>query len=99
MSGPELSQATERRVSLLFAPEERDEVRRILEDKCGNNLPFCKDLDSIQLERIRFGVLKLSEGNREKLERAVRLAAQDWRDLLMASGFANDVHAHESWVP
>jgi hypothetical protein len=50
------------------------------------------------LERVRFAALKLSEGNMEKLHRAVKLAKADWRDLLVAAGFADSVHAHKHWV-
>ena len=33
----------------------------------------------------------------EKLHRAVKLAKTDWRDLLVAAGFADSVHAHKHW--
>jgi hypothetical protein len=26
------------------------------------------------------------------------MAKHDWRDALMASGFANDPHAHRAWL-
>jgi hypothetical protein len=41
--------------------------------------------------------LKLSEGNLDKLNRAVALAKTDWRDLLMAAGFGEDIKAHLAW--
>ena len=96
---PELSIETEMRVQLLFPPDQVGEARKILRDECGNNLPFCENRDSIQMERLRFAALKLSEGNKDKLLRAVHLAQQDWRDLLVPAGFGNDVEAHRSWVP
>jgi hypothetical protein len=74
MTGQELSAETEKRVLLLFPREELADVRRILRDECGSNLPFCENGDSIQMERVRFAVLKLSEGDRDKLLRAVQLA-------------------------
>jgi hypothetical protein len=46
---------------------------------------------------ILFRPLKLSNGNFEKLRQAVDLAKIDWRDLLVAAGFANDVEAHKKW--
>jgi len=30
---------------------------------------------------------------------AIELAKADWRDLLMAAGFGEDVRAHEFWIP
>lgn len=97
--GPELSAETEMRVLLSFPRKELAEARRILREQCGNNLPFCQHSDSFQMERLRFAVLKLSEGDKDKFHRAVRQAQQDWRELLVAAGFADDIGAHESWVP
>lgn len=99
MVGPDLSAETEIRVLLSFHREDVAEVRRILRDECGNNLPFCENSDSLQLERVRFAALKLSEGDKGKFHRAVQLAQQDWRDLLIAAGFADDTEAYQSWVP
>lgn len=44
-------------------------------------------------------VLKLSAGDLDELDHAVALAKQDWRDLLVAAGFANDPEAHRTWQP
>lgn len=95
---PPLSPETERRVSILFSPETRAEASRLLAEQCGNNLPFCEKLDQFQMERWRFSALKLSEGNIEKLSKAIELAKLDWRDLLVSAGFG-DVDAHIHWVP
>jgi hypothetical protein len=67
--------------------------------QCGNNLPSCDDDDEFQLERIRFSALKLSAGNIDKLRDAIKLAKTDWRDLIVAAGFANDPTAHKRWLP
>ncbi|HXM99624.1 MAG TPA: hypothetical protein VN982_14220 [Candidatus Dormibacteraeota bacterium] len=96
---PRLSQETERRIALLFAPGERAEVAEMLVDECGNNLPFCEKRDEFELERIRFSALKLSGGNIDRLKDAIKLANMDWRDLLVAAGFANDTTAHQRWIP
>jgi len=34
----------------------------------------------------------------EKLRAAVKLANADWRDLLVAAGFADSVDAHKHWT-
>ena len=98
MTSSDVSAETDRRIALLFPPEERDLVRMVLIEECGNNLPGLDKLDDAQLERFRFAVLKLSEGNLNKLDRAVSLAKEDWRDLLVAAGFG-DPKAHQLWLP
>jgi hypothetical protein len=98
-SGPELSPETLRRVNILFPPEDRERANALLYEQCGSNLPFLEKADMYELERFRFAALKYSDGNLIQLERAVNLGQQDWRDLLMATGFANDVEAHRSWEP
>jgi hypothetical protein len=96
---PRLSQETERRIAALFPPNSRAEVSELLIIQCGNNLPFCDKEDEFQLERIRFSALKLSAGNIDKLKDAIKLAKTDWRDLLVAAGFADDTTAHKRWIP
>jgi hypothetical protein len=91
-AGPELSQETLRRLDILFPPEDRERAKALLYEQCGNNLAYH------EIERIRFAALKYSDGNLLLLDRAVKLAQQDWRDLLMAAGFG-DVEAHQRWEP
>ena len=62
-------------------------------------LPFLQKLDAIGLERFRFAALKVCGGRMDRLRDAVELAKRDWRDLLMAAGFGNSIHAHEQWMP
>jgi hypothetical protein len=94
-----VSLETERRIALLFPPDQRELVRAILSEECGNNLPFLNDLDEVKLERFQFAALKLSAGHLDKFDHAIALAKRDWRDLLMAAGFGEDVNAHASWLP
>lgn len=87
------------RIALLFTREEREAASALLASECGNNLPFCANDTPAGLNRIRFAALKLSEGELGKLRKAIDLAKNDWRDLLVAARFADDVHAHEEWLP
>lgn len=96
---PLLSAETEKRVVLMFPPSEHGQVRALLLEQCGNNLPGLEGADSATLDRFRFAALKVSGGNLAKLHRAVQLARTDWRDLLMAAGFGESLTAHESWLP
>jgi hypothetical protein len=51
------------------------------------------------LERYRYAALKLSGGDLGRLRQAIELAKSDWRDLLVAAGFAENVRAHKNWNP
>jgi hypothetical protein len=99
MANVPLSPGTRSRLEVLFSPAERGEAEQLLVELCGSNLPFCENSDSTSLERLRFAALKLSGGRLPALYSAVELANTDWRDLLVAAGFAEDVEAHKSWFP
>src|ERR1700692_3243104 len=97
--GLELSPETLRRIDILFPEENRERAEKLLCEHCGNNLPFQEKADMYALERLRFAALKYSDGNLSQLEKAVKLAQRDWRDLLMATGFAHNITAHQTWEP
>ena len=97
--GPPVDQATRERVSALFSEEDHDRIVAALEERCGINLPLSERFDEDSFRRVRYAVLKLSKGTMHELERAIDLANLDWRDLLVAAGFADDVRAHSSWHP
>lgn len=93
-----LSLQTKRRLDLLFDGEEAVLAADLLVNECGSNLPFCDNLGPTELEPIRFADMKLSDGHLDRLLEAIELAQQDWRDLLMAAGFGEDVNAHKRWL-
>lgn len=95
---PKLSPRTRQLVEKIFGPKRVDEAAQWLEDECGHNLPFCEKHDEHQMERIRFAVLTLSQGDIRKLLAAIDVARMDWRDLFMAADFGYDVNAHELWA-
>lgn len=99
MANVPLSPATLSRLEALFSPSEQAEAGDLLVELCGNNLPFCEGSDPASLERLRFAALKLSGGRLSELYGALDLANTDWRDLLVAAGFAHDLDAHKSWFP
>jgi hypothetical protein len=96
---PSLSPETQKRIDLLFAPDLRHEAATWLASECGRNLPLAKDASDAAIERIQIAALKVSGGDLDGLVRAIELAQRDWRDLLVAAGFAEDIHAHETWLP
>jgi uncharacterized protein (TIGR02996 family) len=82
----------------LFRPAFRAKAATLLTEQCGNNLPFLEEADKHALERVRFAALKLSGGKLSELRKAIRLAKEDWRDLLVAAGFADDTRAYQRWL-
>jgi hypothetical protein len=95
-----LSEGTRERVRALFQGEQVAIVEALLVTECGDNLPLHPSQENAEgLERIRFAALRLSQGDVERLRRAVTLAKTDWRDLLVAAEFARDADAHRAWFP
>src|SRR4051812_35056428 len=82
-----LSPKTKGHIAALFAPEDRARAEQAL-------LGLLMDS-----ERVLFAALRFSHGNLAALEQAIELGKKDWRDLLVAGEFADDVHAHERWIP
>ncbi|NJK52150.1 MAG: hypothetical protein HC936_03760 [Leptolyngbyaceae cyanobacterium SU_3_3] len=97
MPNAALSADTLHLVEYLFRPQHRAAVILILEGECGADLPFMGGATPESLERIRFAVLRLSEGSPSKVAEAVALAKTDWRDVLVAAQFANGLQAHVAW--
>lgn len=96
-----LTQACEARVRLLFpAEEEQDEVKRLLVTECGDNLPLYKVPDHLPAgyDRIRFAVLKLAHGDIVRFRKEIETNKRDWRDTLVAAGFAQDIFLHQKWL-
>jgi gluconokinase len=93
-----LSARTRELVQFLFKPEEQEIAGKMLAEECGQNLPFMKDTDEFQLERIRWAALRIGFGDMDETRKAIDLAKRDWRDVLMWAGFGNDLTAHEEWA-
>ena len=60
--------------------------------------PLIEALNEVDIERIESAVLRISQGSIEKLQSAIDLAELDWRDVLVAAEFANDLSAHKAWL-
>jgi hypothetical protein len=95
----ELSRATRAMIQALFPQNQWSTVEDLLRRRCGDDLPFVDSSWSKLAERIRFAVLKLSQGDLEALHREIDEAHVDWRDTLMAAGFGHDTSAHRKWKP
>lgn len=95
----QLTPATAARVARVFPHD--PEVAELLVRGCGPDLPLVEPEDpgwEELVERVRFSVLKLSAGDRAELDRWIRVAHRDWRDVLVEAGFG-DVRAHRAWEP
>jgi hypothetical protein len=94
-----LTDATVDRIHRMFSGPDREIVSTLLIERCGDTLALSRPADPASLERIRFAVLKLSGGSVDRLQRAIDLANIDWRDVLVAADFDNDLTMHTSWWP
>jgi hypothetical protein len=94
----ELSPLTRQHVRTLFEAGDVSVAERLLASDCAENLDW-PDPTPVSLERVRFAAIQLSDGSLAALREAIALAKLDWRDLLVAAGFADDIHAHERWRP
>jgi len=80
----------------LFTTEENETVIEILTEECNGERLHTTSEDAV--ERIQLAVLKLSNGEVDKFLPATELAQLDWRDVLVAAGFGNDLDAHTKWA-
>jgi hypothetical protein len=81
----------DRRIARDFPePGSAPEVRRLLDE-----LPSVAGYDPEHLsgERVRAAIVLLADGSISRFRDALRLAATDWRDLLVAAGLA-----HADWA-
>lgn len=74
----------------------REEVITLLQRECSDTV--WERTTPVEMERLWFAVLKLSNGNMIRLKREVREAQIDYRDVLMAADFGGDVNEHKRWA-
>ncbi len=92
-----LSTRTELLIEHAYAPEAQASVRTLLERDFSAEALGCSGWSVEEMERVWFAALKLGVDSNFALEAAVRLGRTDLRDLLMAAGFGEDLHAHLRW--
>ena len=81
---------TEAKLLGTFPTEDVAEARSYLETDCAHNV---SGWQGAGLFRLRTAAIKLSGGSIPGLVDAIALAQTDFRDLLMAADFAEDVRA------
>ena len=81
----------------LFAQDQREPAARKLAEASGK-LPLVQgDRFVNDRERVLCAVLKLSGGDMAELDRHIREAQRDWRDVLMATGFGVRLESYKEW--
>ena len=93
-----ISKNTIKCIETLYSKEKYPEIVKCLEEYCE----FLKSYEMKgNLDRFCFAVLKMSiirgKGHINKLYKAIELGKTDYRDLLVAAGFGNDVNIHKKW--
>ena len=83
-------------IAALFSPDERTTIAEIIVEEC--NAERLHSSSPERLERIQLAILKLSNGEVDRFLAAAELARLDWRDVLVAAGFGNDLNAHLEWA-
>ncbi len=91
-----LSENTEFLLQNLFSPEFASRIGQALLDQVSENIPFCDETNSIEMERIRFSVIRLIHNDPNHFKDAIELACRDWRDLFLAAGFGEPTD-HLDW--
>lgn len=94
-----ISEETGKRIRAMFPQHDVDTVRDVLLNECGDNLPLVEPSYPQLAERIRFSVIRLSQGDLAALRKWVEQAKTDWRDVLVAAGFGDGLEDHLKWWP
>jgi hypothetical protein len=84
-------------INYIFSADERNDVMLLLINECGSNLPHINEKSPL-IERIRFAAIKISNGKKKELIKAIELAKTDWRDLLVSAGFEHDINEYNIWA-
>jgi len=82
-----------------FAQPQWAAVTEMLDSECSGNLPLIESQGTNGIERVQCAALKISSGSMQRLAQAISQAQVDWRDVLVAAGFANDATVHLQWKP
>ena len=94
----ELSPLVVSQVAKIFPNPISADVARLLMDECGKSTLYRKMDWSDLTERVQCAVLKLSEGDVDKLNVAIELYKENWKQLLHKADFGLDENAHRIWA-
>lgn len=94
-----LTKHTMDRLMKVFDAELHEEAERILAHEVADNLYSCENKTPEEMERVRFAVIKMSEGVIERMKEWIEITKSDWNTLFVAAGFHEDYHAYKKWKP
>jgi len=94
----ELSPLVILQIAKIFPILVSDDVTRLLMGECGKSKLYRKMDWSDLTERVQCAVLKLSEGDVGKLNVAIDLYKENWKQLLRKADFGMDENAHRVWA-
>lgn len=94
-----LASLTQELVTTGCPSAQKEAVSELLSKRCSHNLPGVGATPEWNelIDRIQLAVIRGSGWNVESIAKAIELANRDWRDVLMAAGFANDLESHRLW--
>ena len=98
LSSPVIAGYIRKLVGSCFYGKNVEVAINMLRNDCSDSVPGVYGNPS-EIERLQVSAIRLSEGELDKLQRAIRLANIDYRDLLTKAGFASDPEAHIHWRP
>ena len=93
----DLSLRTQQLIEHLIKSDARLAVGEKLTRECSAEAVGCARWTREEMERIHFAILKLGAKADYTFDSAILLAKTDWRDLLMAASFGEDLEAHNKW--
>lgn len=76
-----LSRRTNQIASILFSEATRNRILEKLLQEASENIPFCEEYTSEQMDRIRFSIMKLVAQNPASEDYVFKLARVDWSSL------------------
>jgi hypothetical protein len=97
-NGPPIEDSTSLRIDAMFQEDDRHLVREMIVESINWRMPGWRHSTLLDIERIRFAVLKLADGDVNKLGEVIELAKLDFRDVLLAANFPTP-HSHQKWMP
>jgi hypothetical protein len=77
----------------------QQEISELLVLRCSTHLPGVSsgaEWDAL-IDRVQLAAIRGSNWNINQINENVNLANVDWRDLLMAAEFGEDLSAHKIW--
>ena len=70
----------------------------MLVDSCSRTLPL-RDKEPSDFDQIRVSIIKLADGDLDRMRDLISEAHKDWRDVILGAGFGDDGETYLQWNP